>query len=181
MPKLHPKISGHGPPRFRICKNFPSDSNVPTMLRNNRQTLYLGKQLRSRLVNTSVYGRAAAWALCLGGDLPFQRQREGHSHLCVPGELIVLLQLSLITSKSQISFFLFICLFFISYILDLVLFLCLQVTENILNKFVCHFFFFILVIELSTLVYQSQSILIQTDFLCPSEHLSHGGLVDARR
>ena len=108
------------------------------------------------------------------------------THVCV-GTLNCLL-MTLITAKSWISFSSsFLCVLFLfvfgSFVFkdgsDHILFLCFQLTGKFLNQFVWHFSS-LFIIRLSTLDYQSQNVLIQTDFPSHSGHLSHGELVDAQ-
>lgn len=152
---------------------------IPTRSRNTRQMFYLGKSLISQFVNTSFCVRAPAWA-----PSAFLRPREGCS-LCARCEQPVPLQLFLITAKSYRSdFHLFIFFFFYvlerwtgSYFISL-----LSANKNFWTNWYVPFFSFLLsVIVLSTPVYESQNILIQIDFPCPSGLLSLSGLVDAQR
>ena len=108
------------------------------------------------------------------------------THVCV-GTLNCLL-MTLITAKSRISFSSsYLCVLFLfvfgSFVFkegsDHILFLCFQLTGKFLNQFVWHFSP-LFIIGLSTLDYQSQNVLIQTDFPSLSGHLSHGELVDAQ-
>ena len=108
------------------------------------------------------------------------------THVCV-GTLNCLL-MTLITAKSWISFSSsFLCVLFLfvfgSFVFkdgsDHILFLCFQLTGKFLNQFVWHFSS-LFIIRLSTLDYQSQNVLIQTDFPSHSGHLSHGELLDAQ-